>query len=99
MTLRKLLTSSSCTELLSCVEDTDNDVLSQTSLEDNAKYIDYAENETFAFVLDEFEENANTVLQIFRANPSMKKEFYPIMETFLFFCDFEIIVYSNNCGD
>lgn len=57
MTLRKLLTSLSCTELLSCVEDSDNDVLSQTSVEDNAKDIDYAENETSAFVLDEFEEN------------------------------------------
>lgn len=44
MTLRKLLTSLSCTELLSCVEDSDNDVLSQTSVEDNAKDIDYAEN-------------------------------------------------------
>jgi hypothetical protein len=37
-------------------------------VEDNAKDIDYAENETSAFVLDEFEENANTVLEIFRTN-------------------------------
>jgi hypothetical protein len=63
MTLSKLLTSLSCTELLSCVEDSVSD-----SVEDNAKDIDYAENETSAIVLDEFEENANTVLQIFRTN-------------------------------
>jgi hypothetical protein len=37
-------------------------------VEDNVKDIDYAENETSAIVLDEFEENANTVLQIFRTN-------------------------------
>jgi hypothetical protein len=66
MTLRKLLTSLSCTELLSCIEDSDNDVLSETSVEDNVKDIDYAENETSAFVLDEFEENANTVLPLER---------------------------------
>jgi hypothetical protein len=48
--------------MLSCVEDSDNDVFFQTSVEDNAKDIDYAQNETSAFVLDEFEENANTLL-------------------------------------
>lgn len=98
MTLRKLLTFLSCTELLSCVEDSDNDVLSQTSVEDNAKDIDYAENETSAFVLGEFEENANTVLQIFRTN-RRKYRFVKIhvqKKEFLFFCDFEIIEYSNN---
>jgi hypothetical protein len=67
MTLRKLLISLSCTELLSCIEDSDNDVLLfETSVEDNAKDIVYAENETSAFVLDEFEENANTVLPLER---------------------------------
>jgi hypothetical protein len=67
MTLRKLLISLSCIELLSCIEDSDNDVLLfETSVEDNAKDIDYAENETSAFALDEFEENANTVLPLER---------------------------------